>query len=86
MSAGSTLLVGFEPHHLQAWHQAASRESAAVLLGAFADDPTSRLLIPDPYGHKLPFITAVFERVMECVRGLSARLEPAPSGGWRVRS
>lgn len=86
LSGSGTLLIGFEPHHLQAWRGATNRESVAVLLGAFADDPVSRLLIPDPYGHELPFIASVFEHVLECVRGLSARLERVESGEWRIRA
>lgn len=86
LSAVDTLLVGFEPHHLRAWHGAVERESAALLLGLFADDIGSPLLIPDPYGHELVYLTSVFRRVMECVDGLARRLEPVSDTHWRVRA
>jgi protein-tyrosine-phosphatase len=81
-----TLLVGFEPHHLLAWCDSPARESGRVLLGLFADDDGTPLLIPDPYGHELPYVTTVFRRVIECVDGLARRLEPASPTHWRFRA
>ena len=80
-----TLLVGFEPHHLAAWAAGPGREEAAVLLGVFARDSGSRLLIPDPYGHDDVVLRQVFAQVLECVNGLAARLVRTGSSAWSVR-
>jgi protein-tyrosine-phosphatase len=86
LEPSGTLLVGFEPHHLQAWRLAAMPECAAVLLGVFDHDDGAPLHIPDPYDREVEYVEAVFRRVISCVDRLAEQMEPLDAGRWRMRS